>query len=131
MHLTFLASNTDHRTTFEVFHPGQMQLYPQVTFFFLKNYVFGDVWKLSSAIIKGVTNSLLVKQTKWPQRRRKTMVKGNISWCQSKFILPHTTFQDFSEKLSLVESLHKEKLQLSSGPVCFVLCCDNIKSNCQ
>lgn len=69
--------------------------------------------------------------TKGPKTRRKTVLKGNISQCQSKFILPHTKFQEFNERLSLVESLHKEKLQLSSGPVCVVLCCDNIKSNCQ
>lgn len=39
--------------------------------------------------------------------------------------------QDFNEKLSVPESVHKEKLQLSSGTICFILCCDNRKSNCR
>jgi len=127
-HLTFLASNIDHRIMLEVFHTGQIQLcclMKSLSFFF----VFGDVCKLSFAIMKGGTNSLLAeKQTKWPQMRRQTVLKGNISQCQSKFFLPHTKFQDFNEKLLPVESLHKKKLQLSSGPICSILCCDNIKS---
>lgn len=87
MHLTFLAFNTDCTTMLEVFHMGQMQLYcfmKSLNYFFgffFKSYVFGYVWKLSFAFIKGATNSPLVKKTKWPQTRRKTVLKGNISQC--------------------------------------------------
>lgn len=103
-HLTLPASNTDHRTMREVFHTGQMQFYhftQSLSFCyccFLKSHVFGDVWKLSFAIIKGATNSLLPEKTKWPQTRIKTMLKCNISLRQSVFILPHTKFHGFTEK---------------------------------
>lgn len=63
--------------------------------------------------------------------RRKTAVKDSILQCESSCTLPHTKFQDFSEKVSLAEFLYKEKLQLCLGPICFTLCCGNIKSNCQ
>lgn len=78
----------------EVFTTSQMQLYCFMRslsyFVFLKSYVFGKVWKRSFANIKGSTNSLLFEKTKWPQRRRKTVL---ISQCQSRFTLPHGSFR--------------------------------------
>lgn len=71
----------------EVFHTGQMWFYCFMKslsyffffFFFLKSCVLGNVWKLSSAIMKGATNSFLVKKTKWHQMRRKRGSKVTVS----------------------------------------------------
>lgn len=61
----------------------------------------------------------------------KTAVKDSILQRESACNLPHIKFQDFNEKVSLAESLYKEKLQLCLHAICFTLCCGNIKSNCQ
>lgn len=95
----------------EVFHTGQMRFYHFMQslrfcccWCFLKNHVFGDVWKFNVAIVKGATNSLLPERSKWPQTRIKATLECNISQCESIFLLPHTKFHGFSEKLSLAES---------------------------